>query len=649
MTRGGKLSNETLVIFGSLVVLMFAYFAFGAHIVTNAIGYTTVFHIDSVNVTGGTQFVLNLSVNNTDTGNGTAGITQVIVTLPAGVSFIDMSNGTADGETFNYSNFTSSITAGFGDVLTWANASILVNGSGTTGVLSARQFFFNVSANLSTVSNNLIIKVDTINASLGRKQTNLTLIVNDSAYPRLINFSLPTNTSGNLPNAYIIFNITAADNGPIDTIIVTLLNSTNGTAQMINGTNYSILRTNVTKFLANFSGLKNGNYILNATVNDTRNLMNFTHPNGANTANQILVNISDALKPNVTIGTGTPVDYSNESSIYVNVSVIETNEANITFYLSAPNGTVWNASTFTDARTRTINWSSSVFTDGNYTFNVSVEDYGPNYNTTISRNIRLDRTQPVVSMTCTPIKVTVGNTVTCSCSRSDAMTGVDSYSFTTYPSTVDTGTYTTTCTATDYVGNSRSHSATYTVELGSSGSSGSSGSGGSSSASEWTTTHLVTDAQLTEGFAKQVAEKERFSVPVETSSGGGGASETHYVGVKDISATTVTIEVSSTPQTAILNVGETKTFEVTDDNYYDLSVTLNSITGTTKADVSVKSVHQLISGAEEPVAEAEEEVTTPQESPETVEEGSSAVGWIIGIIVMVLIIAAVIFFVVKRR
>lgn len=100
----------------------------------------------------------------------------------------------------------------------------------------------------------------------------------------------------------------------------------------------------------------------------------------------------DITFPQISFGNGTAVDYSNLSQnwIYVNVSVNETNLANITFSLyndtSTVNTTIFNSSVYT------INWTN--LSVSNYTYQVNVSDFAGNKNATSLRHIWLDYIAP---------------------------------------------------------------------------------------------------------------------------------------------------------------------------------------------------------------------------------------------------------------
>jgi len=210
------------------------------------------------------------------------------------------------------------------------------------------------------------------------------------------------------------------------------------------------------------------------------------------------------------------------------------------------------------------------------------------------------------------------------------------------PSTSLTGpSFFQTCTGSDYAGNSvTATSNSYTVE---SGTRSGSGSGSSSTATFWTAgMYSASEDQFVEGFTRETPQKQRVKIRV--------GDEDHYVGIIAVTASAATINVSSTPQQAVLSVGSEKKFEVTGDNYYDVFVRLNSINGT-KANVTIQSINELIPQEQDSSASGEEVVAN---------EGSTDLGaaasqptstvrnplwiWIVGLVVLVLIFGGVFYF-----
>lgn len=70
----------------------------------------------------------------------------------------------------------------------------------------------------------------------------------------------------------------------------------------------------------------------------------------------------------------------------------------------------------------------------------------------------------ITLFSCDPIRVTLGSMITCTCRATDAVDTSPRVSFTQHPLTIDLGTYTTICTATDSTGNTATSPLTYTVE-----------------------------------------------------------------------------------------------------------------------------------------------------------------------------------------
>ncbi|MBM3232860.1 hypothetical protein FJZ18_01705 [Candidatus Pacearchaeota archaeon] len=105
----------------------------------------------------------------------------------------------------------------------------------------------------------------------------------------------------------------------------------------------------------------------------------------------------------------------------------------------------------------------------------------------------------------------------------------------------------------------------------------------------WKQTIILSETQVINGYSANLGSNERVKLTVNN--------EEHSVGVLAISATTATIQVASTPQNATLTIGESKKFEVTNDSYYDLKVTLNSITGN-KANFTIISIREEMSSAQ---------------------------------------------------
>ncbi|MDH3325016.1 MAG: discoidin domain-containing protein, partial [Candidatus Peregrinibacteria bacterium] len=135
----------------------------------------------------------------------------------------------------------------------------------------------------------------------------------------------------------------------------------------------------------NWTELLDNIYWYNVTMIDYSGNVNFT------ATRKFTV---DTTNPAIDYGLNTPVDTANLSQdyIYVNVSAYDLNEANITFSLYSSVGFV-GATTYTDS-TRFINWTS--LSDDTYYYNVTIIDDASNDNSTITREITLDTTNPAI-------------------------------------------------------------------------------------------------------------------------------------------------------------------------------------------------------------------------------------------------------------
>lgn len=161
-------------------------------------------------------------------------------------------------------------------------------------------------------------------------------------------------------------------------------------------------------------------------------------------------------------------------------------------------------------------------------------------------------------------------------SRSISLTGLDSSTL-----------YHYNVTSCDAAGNCNSTSR-YNFTTSSAGTSSTEDTSGGAAGAEsyWTMTYAAptNDTTLkTKGYTQALAKRNRMKIKV--------GSDYHYVGIISVTSTEAVINVTSTPQTATFKVGETKKFEVTDDDYYDLSITLNSINNS-KANITAYLIYE---------------------------------------------------------
>ena len=198
----------------------------------------------------------------------------------------------------------------------------------------------------NTILDNQTLTIDTINPST-------TLI-----YP----------TSSNYSTSPTELNYTASDTN-LDTCWYSLNDSVNIT----------------TSCTANITGL--------ATTEGFNNWTIYSNDSAGNENSSSVTFLVDTTIPLIDFESSTKENnsYITGNFIFVNISVTETNEKNITFKLF--NTSEYNSTTFVD-NSRTINWTD--LSDGIYYYNVTIYDTSGNLNSTETRKITIDTINPEI-------------------------------------------------------------------------------------------------------------------------------------------------------------------------------------------------------------------------------------------------------------
>jgi len=116
------------------------------------------------------------------------------------------------------------------------------------------------------------------------------------------------------------------------------------------------------------------------------------------------------------------------------------------------------------------------------------------------------------------------------------------------------------------------------------GSSGGGGGGGETGL--WLSTYpVLSSVQFSAGYTRELTNRSRIGFKL--------GNETHHAGIIEITNTSATINVSSTPQIKTLSVGEEWKLDVDANGIYDLLVKLINITNA-KANVSIKSINETV-------------------------------------------------------
>jgi len=152
--------------------------------------------------------------------------------------------------------------------------------------------------------------------------------------------------------------------------------------------------------------------------------------------------------------------------------------------------------------------------------------------------------------------------------------------------------------------------------------------GGSTTTSFWSTTYIITDEQFIQGYSKELPAKSRIRVNVSNSY--------HYVGIISLTSSSITINVSSTPQQAVFLTGDIKQFDVTGDGYSDITITLNGIANN-KANITILSVYEKL------IVETPEEKQNETGAGEELQKGGKNLTWL-WILIAVIALAVLAYF-----
>ncbi len=238
-----------------------------------------------------------------------------------------------------------------------------------------------------------------------------------SSFVSAVSFISPTPANSSyLRTPYLTLNITnnsIGENFSNFTNVTFKIFYSNGTVagQFPNSTNTTLGNGtfNMTYTFINFTGLGDGNYTYNATF------FNGTGTSVVTNTTETRRVIIDTTLPNDSYVNQTPANstYSVTPYLFINVSAIDLNLANVTFTLFYANGTVAgqfpNNTNVTPGlgNSTTINFTG--LGDGNYTFNTTVYDLASNTNSTGSYRYIVDTTVPALSVV-SPANKTYANT-----------------------------------------------------------------------------------------------------------------------------------------------------------------------------------------------------------------------------------------------
>jgi hypothetical protein len=644
---GSVVFNVTITDAGIGVSYLFFNVSNATEVAVVGVAENATRYSGSLNTVGLADGLYNVTVYANDTLNNLNSTVKVLNIVVDNTVPVVAAN--AINSPVSYNNYTN-LTAGM----------FVLNVTLTDALSGINYVFFNVtSGTVSTVfagtaeNTTRYSKVVDSKALLADGLYNVTVYANDSAGklnatsavvsvrvdntgPAII---LATPVSGGNYSTSVIFNASVGDAG-INNVSYVFFNITNATAAwskvVVAVVQNTTLYWNSTY---NPSALADGLYNVTVYANDTLNNVN-------SSVVALNIRIDRASPTSISLSSpGARGNYSEYSGLIIfNVSLVDSVAGVNYVFFNVTNGSVQNT-TVVGTRENATRYSGSLNTtvlpDGVYNVTVYANDSSGNLNSTATvLNIVVDNTRPTgLSMSCTPEGVDEDDTVTCVCSGTDATSGVLSTNYTASPSTSSTGTFTETCTVTDYAQNVQTTTDTYTVETGT--SSGGSSGGGGSVVSKWVKEIKLNDSSLNLGQTlKGLKSNYRITFNVK----GLG----HSIGILNLSSTTATIEVASTPQTATLSVGETKKFDLDNDKYYDIAVTLSSIVNG-EADITTSVINEKVE-----VSAQTGNVTTGTGNDSTVganagTESDNNNSMTIFIIVGVIVVVIILFFVFRAK
>ncbi|MBD3253218.1 DUF2341 domain-containing protein [Candidatus Pacearchaeota archaeon] len=213
-----------------------------------------------------------------------------------------------------------------------------------------------------------------INDTDGNEDFDLVIFTIDKINP-LLTIVSPLNKSYNLTS--MDFNISGHEN--LSNCVFSFNNFQN---------NYTMTEFNDSYFNYTNSSMNEGSFTADFWCNDSAGNINNTEE---------IVFLIDRTYPLIEYGENTENNHANVTNnwIYVNITVEEDNEANISFRLYDESHSLLNESIFYNNQ-RTINWTD--LDDGSYYYNVTVMDGAGNFNFTPTRKINLDSDEPVLNI-----------------------------------------------------------------------------------------------------------------------------------------------------------------------------------------------------------------------------------------------------------
>lgn len=397
----------------------------------------------------------------------------------------------------------------------------------------------------------------------------------------------PSNNSRHNNNQ--TFDCSASSNVALANLSVELWNSTD------------LIMSNYT----NVSGVENSTNLSMRFGNDGTYLWNCraTTSNGIDSyASSNLTIIYDITAPEITVSY--PVNKSWYNTGRFNVSSSENGSCLYSLSSGANNRSMNQGNGFNFGR---IN---DTLTAGNYNVTYYCNDSAGNWNSSNTHFFYVDLTAPSVTIGSPSSNPSATGTqvinFTYNVSESKNLTScaliLDGVSVQTNRSAISltttnsinrslaSGSYSWTINCTDYAGNVGTDSEIdFTISAASSGNTGSgsgSGGGGTTPRSNETT---ISASQFNSGYSKLIGAGEKIKFNVTR----GTTKEQHSLSLNSVSNISASLTLASSPQTFSLLLGDSRKFSLINSEYYDLKVTLVSLSAG-KANIKVQKIDEKI-------------------------------------------------------
>ncbi len=331
------------------------------------INYTTE---TEINLTEGV-YTLNTWVNDTA---GNLNYTNITFTIDTIIPLIEFNNDTDNVSLIGRNYLIINVSA-----IDTNLANITINVYNSTGSLinttteNNTELFFNLTG---LFDGTYYFNATTYDLAGHINYTETRNITIDTLLPNLT-FNTPSD-SGNINRQHILINVTANKQNIIN-ITIELYNSSN---TLINSTTF-----NNSRAFINISNLTNDIYYYNATVYDTLNRIGYS------------------LTENVTINTNFPTIsftdptetelFINRDYILINTSTTGANITNVSIQLYNSTGSIINS---TNNNQSEITYSFNNLSEGTYYFNATVLNLLNHTDTTETRNITIDLTNPTITL-----------------------------------------------------------------------------------------------------------------------------------------------------------------------------------------------------------------------------------------------------------